>query len=367
MFLKIIIYFLIITSCLNSNTSASEFKQALPGYKLVFPNDNANHEDYKTEWWYYTGHLQTKSSKKYGFELTFFRQGISRDNSPTSNLDLNLKDVYITHFAITDLNNHTFHFYQKLNRNNSNIALSSNSEFFVKNENWLAESLGKNFYISANSKDFSLHLLLEPQKQPIIHGLNGVSQKGSKLGQASHYYSYSRLKATGLIFNGSSPERVSGLAWMDHEFGSNQLDAKQTGWDWVSIQLDNNYELMLYLMRNNDKTYDTNSSGTIIFPDGSYQHLKLSEFTIKTAKTWRSSRTNANYPSQWEINVPKYKISLTVIPEQADQELVTTESTNISYLEGSSKVNGKFDTKSVSGHAYVELTGYAKNINLKKL
>jgi predicted secreted hydrolase len=153
---------------------------------------------------------------------------------------------------------------------------------------------------------------------------------------------------------------VEGISWMDHEFGSSQLQTYQVGWDWFSIQMDNDTELMLYVIRHGDGTSDPYSSGTFIHPDGTSCHIRLEEFEVRALKTWKSRKTGARYPARWNIRVPSLEIELTVTPTLADQELITRESTRVTYWEGSVKVDGRYRGKSISGVGYVELTGYAE-------
>ena len=338
------------------------FEQALPGYQFKFPRDHAAHENYKTEWWYYTGHLQTADKKHYGFELTFFRVG---QNQSTNYLEKpksawRAKNIYMAHFAISDENNKKFYSYEKLNRDALQIANASAETYHVTNESWLAESLGDSMFIKADAPEFAIDLLLKSVKPPVLHGENGVSQKASCKGCASHYYSLTCLKTEGLLTIAGKSVPVSGIAWMDHEFGSNQLGENQIGWDWYSIQLDNNIEVMLYSLRNKNGTTDPNSSGTIIYADGSSQHITFSQFKTTSSDQWQSPVTKAKYPIGWRIEVPSLDLQLALKPTFNQQELAAKRSTDVSYWEGSCNVGGTFGKENVKGVGYVELTGYAQ-------
>ncbi len=335
------------------------FKLALPGYKYQFPRDHASHDDFKTEWWYYTGHLKSEAGKKYGFELTFFRIGVEEPNVP-QNSPWQLRNYYLAHFAITDENNKKFHYFEKLNRSGVNTAGAREDSFYVFNEGWLAEWLNGCFYIKADTPEFGIHLTLEPMKAPVVHGKDGVSQKASRKGCASHYYSMTRLKTDGLLFENGKLVQVSGLSWMDHEFGSNQLTEDQVGWDWYSVQLDNGCELMLYVMRRVDGKYDVNSSGTFIDKDGKMTHVTLDQFSQRALGKWKSPTSGGVYPMGWNLSVPSLKLQLTLTPTLQEQELVTKSSTGVTYWEGSTSVTGKMGAEAVSGSAYVELTGYSE-------
>jgi predicted secreted hydrolase len=348
----------------NLPVGAREFKQALPGYVFSFPGDHASHDQFKTEWWYYTGHLETKDKKHYGYELTFFRTGA--DSLPVSKPSpWDVKDIFLAHFAITDENNRTFHYFEKLNRSGLNSSGAKLDHYYVFNENWSVEQLGDRYILRADTPDFGLHLNLSSAKPPVVHGVNGVSQKASCKGCASHYYSMTRLKSDGYLFFKGQSVPVVGTSWMDHEFGSNQLTAEQVGWDWFSVQLDNNTELMLYIIKKTNGGIDTNSSGTIIYPDGSSKHISQSQFNITTSRSWKSPHTGGVYPMDWTIKIPSEKLELTLTPSIDDQELSTSKSTGVSYWEGSNAVKGTLNGKNVSGQAYVEMTGYAEKFHKK--
>ena len=326
-----------------------EFKPALPGYHFSFPQDHAAHEDYKTEWWYYTGHLVSKDRRRFGYELTFFRTGTDNDSQAKS--PWNVQDIYLAHFAISDETHHKFYFFEKLNRTGLKTAGAETDHYSVFNENWSVEQLGDRYILRADAPEFSLHLSLDPLKPPALHGRDGVSQKASCKGCASHYYSITRIKSDGYLEDHGEPIAVTGTSWMDHEFGSNQLTKDQVGWDWYSIQLENNTELMLYLMRNTNGQIDNNSSATIVYPDGHTKNLTLADFQVKSKRVWKSPATHGAYPMDWTISVPSEKLSLAITPDFDDQELRTGKSTGVIYWEGSSSVKGLMNNKPIFGQA----------------
>jgi predicted secreted hydrolase len=343
-----------------------QYKAALPGYQYHFPQDHASHEQYKTEWWYYTGHLQTKAGQKYGYELTFFRIGNDpqlRQATDNKQNPWNTNNLYATHFALSDEKNQAFHYSEKLNRAGLNLAGALGDHYYVWNELWLAELLGNQMVLRANSPDGKqeIHLLLSNEKPPVIHGKGGISQKASCVGCASHYYSLTRLKTEGLLLIDGKAEPVTGLSWMDHEFGSNQLSREQTGWDWFSIQLNDKTEVMLYLLRHENGRIDPHSSGTIVDAKGNSRHLTLNDFkVIESGKHWTSPASQGTYPMGWRIAIPSEKLDLTITPSFENQELFTKGSTKVAYWEGSSKATGQKAGKAIAGQAYVEMTGYAK-------
>jgi predicted secreted hydrolase len=276
--------------------------------------------------------------------------------------------------AITNESKKRFEWREKSSRGSLGEAGASSYQkgktpFRVWIEDWSLEGKGEgegkgpglqNHLLKARDRDFGIELLLIPQKDPVIHGQNGISQKAEGEGYASHYYSISRLKTEGKMFLRGKEFSVQGISWMDHEFGSSQLQDDQVGWDWFSIQMDNRVELMFYQIRHRDGKIGPFSSGTIIFPDGRYQHLPGKEFQIEGLAQWKSSKSGAIYPSQWRVRVPGHRIDLTLSPTVKDQELVTKQSTRVTYWEGSVKVKGNDQGNPVDGMGYVELTGYAK-------
>ncbi len=358
----------------TSTLFAEEFKRALPGRTFSFPRDHFSHPEFKTEWWYYSGHLQSQSpdKKSYGYQLTFFRTGLKRETKSQKS-KWSIQNLYFAHLAITDEYNKKFQYREKIHRGSLGEAgaspfTTSEKTFRIWIEDWSAEGKGptmQNHFLKAGDRDFGIELILTPEKNPVVHGQNGISQKAEGEGYASHYYSISRLKTEGKISLRGKEFPVQGISWMDHEFGSNQLRDYQVGWDWFSIQLNNQFELMFYQIRHRDGKIDPYSSGTIIFPDGDYRPLSLKEFQIEALEKWKSQKSGATYPSKWSVRVPDHRIELTLTPTVKDQELITTESTRVTYWEGGVKVEGKYGNDPAKGMGYVELTGYVKRLSGK--
>jgi len=345
-----------------------DFKGALPGRIFSFPQDHFSHPEFKTEWWYYSGHLQSLSQdkKSFGYQLTFFRTGLTRETRHQKS-KWSIQDLYFAHLAITDESKKRFKYLEKISRGSLGEAGTSlyktGETFRIWIEDWFVEGKGpamQNHFLKAGDKIFGIELMLTPEKKPVIHGQNGISQKAEGEGYASHYYSIPRLKTEGKIFLQKEGVPVQGVSWMDHEFGSTQLREYQVGWDWFSLRLDKGLELMLYQIRQKNGKIDPYSSGTIIFHDGTNQHLSEKEFQIEVQKQWKSQKSGAIYPSKWRIEVPGHQIELTLSPTVKDQELITKESTRVTYWEGSVKIDGKYQGDPMKGMGYVELTGYAE-------
>jgi predicted secreted hydrolase len=351
------------------NLLADDFKRALPGRVFSFPRDHFSHPEFKTEWWYYSGHLNAlnQDKKSFGYQLTFFRTAL-KGETKNQKSKWSIQNLYFAHLALTDESKRKFEYREKISRGSLGEAGSSSYEtdekpFRVWIENWSVEGKGsamENHLLKAGDNDLGIELLLIPEKKPVIHGQNGISQKAEGEGYASHYYSITRLKTEGKVFLKNRELPAQGMSWMDHEFGSSQLREYQVGWDWFSIQLDNGVDLMFYQIRHQDGKMDPYSSGTIVFPNGNHQYLSLKDFQIEFLDQWKSKNSGAFYPSKWNLKVPGHQIELVLSPTVKDQELITQESTRVTYWEGSVKVEGKYQGQRVRGMGYVELTGYAK-------
>jgi predicted secreted hydrolase len=342
---------------------AAQYRTAVPGYHFEFPRDYFDHPDFQTEWWYYTGNLKSANGHRFGFELTFFRQAVSRDSARVATWDVN--DIYLTHLALSDLDGQKFYHSERMNRAGPGIAGASAATARIWNGNWQIQWDGSDQKLQAIDPKFQLHLTLHPEKPPVIHGENGVSQKSEGAGHASYYISLTRLTANGqLELNGEQLE-VSGLVWMDHEFFTHQLEPDQVGWDWLSLQLGDNTELMLFRIRRKDGSLDPFSSGTYVDAQGKSTHLRAADFILQPlAQSWTSPATRANYPIAWKIVIPKLEIELEAHTSLAAQEL--TGKTNIapSYWEGAITLGGRRGNMPLGGVGYLEMTGYDRAVKL---
>jgi predicted secreted hydrolase len=273
-------------------------------------------------------------------------------------------ELYMAHFALSDIGAKKFIFRERINRGYANKAGAATDRYRVWNEDWKVEGDDKNHAIQVNERGTQLRLWLESLKAPALHGQNGLSQKGKGEGRASYYYSLTRMQTEGELTIDGKTEKVRGFTWMDHEFGSNQLGEDQVGWDWFSIQLDNQSELMLYLMRRKDGSVDPYSSGTLVDGQGKTTHLVLKDYRVEALQRWKSPKSGANYPMKWRVTVPGEGIDLEITPAFADQELITNRSTRVTYWEGVVGIKGTFKQSPVSGRGYVEMTGYAGKLTL---
>ena len=316
------------------------YREALPGYVYQFPRDHFDHDDFRTEWWYYTGNVSDAEGKRFGFELVFFRQG---NRHPTDNRSVwTAQDLYLAHAALTDAAGRKFWYDERLNRAGPGVAGASFAQKRVWNGNWWAQWSGEQQELEAITDHFRLHLKLRPETPPVIQGENGVSQKAEGQGRASHYVSFPLLSVSGTI----DSDHVTGKAWMDHEWFTEQLAPDQVGWDWFSVQFDDRTELMLFELRHKDGTIDPYSSGTLIDVAGKAHHLRREDFTLQPLAKWHK------YPIEWRIQVPAWGIDVTGNAILADQELRSAGG-GTSYWEGAVDYNG-----SKRGVGYLEMTGY---------
>jgi len=335
-----------------------EFRLALPGWQYAFPRDHAAHPEFKTEWWYYTGHLTGEQGEPFSYQLTFFRVGVRRPD-PQARSAWSLHTLYFAHLALTDIQGRRFVYHEKVGRGALGMSGAAVDRYRVWIDNWQAELQGDVHHLCAAVVNLSLDLRLTPTKPPVSHGNDGVSQKAAGEGFASHYYSLTRLTTQGTLNYRGRTYKVQGQSWMDHEFASSQLAPYQTGWDWFSLQLDDGHELMLYALRHQDGSLDPFSSGTLVDPQGQGRHLQLADFAIQPLATWQSPKSGAVYPAAWKISLPTLGYELEIRPTLPDQELITSQSTQITYWEGSVWVSGTRNGKPITGQGYVELTGYA--------
>jgi predicted secreted hydrolase len=336
----------------SSTASVPGWRPALPGYRYSFPRDHAAHPEFQTEWWYYTGHLRARDGRRFGFELTFFRVGVRREVRSRSAWALH--DVHFAHFALTDVGRRRFHVTDRINRGALGMSGALTERYRVWIDDWEASLDGERHALRASHPDWSLALSLRSTRPPVIHGVDGVSRKAEGPGRASHYYSLTRVMGGGTVRVGSEALAVTAQAWMDHEWGSNQLTPEQVGWDWFSLQLDDGRELMLYLLRRRDGSNEPVSSGTLVAADGRARHLPLDAFHVHATGEWRSPHTGGRYPAGWRVRIPGENLDVTVTPLMPDQEVIPTGGAGVVYWEGAVRVSG-----GATGVGYVELTGYA--------
>ena len=344
----------LIALLLVTSTWAADYKIATPGYRYKFPRDHFDHPDYQTEWWYYTGNLKSPDGHRFGFELTFFRQGIARDTNPSP---WHIHDFYMAHLALSDLTGRRFYHAERINRAGPGIAGVDELSGLIWNGNWQAHLEDDRQQLRGISEEFELNLSLKTEKPPVIHGRNGISRKAEGVGHASHYISFTRLLTSGSIELNGTTYRVEGTSWMDHEFFTESMDSAESGWDWLGLQLDNNTELMLYRLRHKDGSVDPYSSGTYVDARGQSSFLSAKDFTMApTRETWTGPQSKATYPLRWHVSIPSRGLELEIATPLNSQELTST--IGPTYWEGAVDVTGSAGSR--RGVGYLEMTGYAQ-------
>ena len=333
---------------------------------LEFPKDHGAHPGYRTEWWYYTGNLQSETGNFYGFQLTFFRRQITplrvERRWPKPKSAWRTHQIYLAHAAVTDIAGRQHLMDERIARSALGIAgvsqYKGGTRIFLKN--WMAQISRAAHRLMVTTNEFSYDLTLKPEKPPVMHGRNGYSLKGSTPERASCYYSFTRLETKGTISIGGKTMKVEGLAWMDHEFSTAPLEPGLVGWDWYGLQLSNGSEIMAYMLRKEDGSISRASEGTFIDRSGRSRRLHKEDIKITVLDTWKSSRSNTRYPARWRMRILPLKLDLIIAPNLLDQEMRTFESTDITYWEGSVDVSGTAGGRAIEGKGYVELTGYAE-------
>jgi len=350
--------------------AAHAWTPAQPGYLWSFPRDHWAREGYKTEWWYFTGHLHTadEPARHFGFQFTFFRIGLSQGPLESGSAWA-AKDMIMGHAALTDLQTGRHRFSELVVR-----AAPLLAGFGRHPDPRLAWSVGPpgtpepwelrwngngfDFTMSDAGNSFGFSLSTRPLKPVVFQGPGGLSRKGEGVTEASHYYSFTRMATTGKIRLDGKELEVSGVSWMDKEFGSNQLGEDTSGWDWFSLQLDDGREVMLYLLRGRDG--ETRYAGaTLVDPAGAVRYLRPGEWKLKATGEWTSPVSGAAYPAGWTLDIPGAGIRTVIIPRLADQENRSALIPNLFYWEGSVRVESGSGER--LGQGYVELTGYGEN------
>ncbi|HVU12518.1 MAG TPA: lipocalin-like domain-containing protein [Phototrophicaceae bacterium] len=347
-----------ILSDLGSDTSG--YSRAVAQRDWQFPQDFGAHPDFQTEWWYYTGNVATADGRRFGYQFTIFRRSIS-PTEPDTKSEWRTNQLYMAHFAVTDVSGNQFFHDERFSRGGAGLAGAEiDPTYRVWLDNW--QAIGTNAddsqtQITASTAQAAVALTLQQTKPPALQGDHGLSAKSAEPGNASYYYSLTRLQTSGTITLGGQAFTVSGATWMDHEFGTSALGSDAIGWDWFGLQLNDQRELMVGQIRNADKSKDPYFGGLLVNPDGSTQYLPSSAITIQATGTWTSPHTGATYPAGWNVSVDLGSgapLKLTITPQIADQEL---NGNGIAYWEGSVKIAGD-----ATGYGYTELTGYADSM-----
>ena len=332
------------------------FARALAPRPFAFPEDHGPHPDFRTEWWYYTGNLQTAAGRHVGFQLTFFRVALAPEAEPRPSAWAT-RQLYFAHFALTDTAGKRFHAARRMSREALGLAGAEAAPFRVRVEDWSAEGDGASARLRASEGEVGIDVTVSAAKPVVLQGDRGLSRKGAEPGNASFYYSFTRMPARGVVRLGAATLEVSGEAWMDREWSTSGLGADVEGWDWFALQLDDGRELMFYRLRRRDGSADPFSAGTLVERDGTAWRLDAGDVRVETLERWTSARSGVRYPARWRLRVPSAELlELELRPRLADQELIVGPR----YWEGAVAVSGARAGRKIAGHGYVELVGYGE-------
>jgi len=338
------------------------FASANTPRRFEFPQDHGPHPLFRHEWWYFTGQLRG-AGETFGFELTVFRLALRPPQFTASGSAAvsawRARQVYAAHFAITDVNRRRFFNATRYARDALDLAGAQARPFAIHVADWsVIEAAGAplQWQLQAADGDYQLRLDLRGAQPPVLNGDAGLSRKAEAPGAASYYYSMPRLQATGTVDRQGSSVPVSGLVWLDREWGSGSLGSDQQGWDWFALDLDDGSTLMFYALRDRDGRRDPHSAGTFVDATGYATPLRNDDVQITVLRHWSSPR-GGEYPAQWALRVRSQDLQLNLTPLLADQEL----STQPRYWEGAVQVTGQRHGTPVSAQGYVELVGYAQN------
>ena len=336
-----------------ADRTVSEFARATETRTFQFPQDHGAHPEYRNEWWYFTGNLIDSDLREFGFELTFFRFGLTPPDRPDSG-GSESTSIWMAHFAMTDGASNSFFAADRLARGNPSLAYASPSAFEVRIEDWSAEGLSETgLRLFAADAGYELDLELDGLDAIMLQGDQGLDQKGPEPGNASYYYSAPRLTVSGRISTPDlGPFDVSGLAWLDREWGTSALSPGVAGWDWFALQLSDGTDLMYYRLRDENGQATEFSGGSLRAANGDTRELR--DVHATATAFWTSPATGVRYPVAWALDIPEAALELAVTPLIEDQELNLA----VRYWEGAVRVSGTGTDGPLDGFGYLELAGY---------
>jgi predicted secreted hydrolase len=343
-----------LAEAMGPSANADAFARVTGPAPLDFPADHGAHPDYRTEWWYFTGNLSSETGDDYGFQLTLFRTALAPEAGDRES-EWATRQVWMGHFAVTDMAAGEHRASERYQRGALGLAGATTEPVRVWMDDWSIESAGPQTLFplrvraSDAGKGIAIDLAIEADKPRVLQGDRGYSRKGEAPGNASRYYSYTRLAAEGELRFAGTRASVNGSAWLDREWSTSALDANQAGWDWFALQLDDGRDLMVYRLRRQDGATDPNSAGIWVSRDGEGQPLEADDFRLSVERWWESPRTGSRYPVAWRVELPARGIDLRVEARVDDQEMPTT----VRYWEGAVAVAG-----TATGVGYLEMTGY---------
>lgn len=379
----------------DDNHASGYYARAIKPRPIIFPDDHLTHPNFKTEWWYFTGNVQSKDGRRFGYQLTFFRSAVApfaetKKESVSSSLqrgDWSTNQVFMAHCAVTDVEKKVFYSDERFSRMTQGLAgcvpvqNDSMSGIRIWLENWSAETqkqtltqqnsaMQKSSFpmlLQANiGSDVSFSFQIDSLKPTVLQGEQGLSRKGTTEGNASYYYSLTRLATKGILTIKGEQFDVDGASWMDREWSTSALEQDQVGWDWFALHCDDGREIMFYQLRkrlpNGKTTNDSASAGVIVESNGTSHQLAFADVLLEPIGEWANTvRANeraikAKYPAQWRMTIAKENLQILLVPLVQNQELKTS----VQYWEGAVRIEGTANKRYLSGYGYIEMTGYAQ-------
>lgn len=339
----------------GDGASLEGYARAVEARPFAFPADHGPHPGFRSEWWYFTGNAFAADGRRFGYHVTFFRNATRPAAPSVEGSAWRTNQLWMAHFAVVDVATGRSHAAERFARGALGLAGASATPFGVHVDAWSARSIGDGGFdpvqLAAADGDFAVDLTLRPTKPIVLQGDRGLSQKAPEPGNASYYYSLTRLDVSGAIRVGGEEVRIErGTGWFDREWSTSALGEGQVGWDWFALHLDDGRDLMWYRLRRADGSSDPLSAGTLVGTDGSTIRLGASDVVLEPQGTWESPRTGAAYPAAFRLSAPAHGLDLRVAAAVSDQELDLT----FRYWEGAVDVSG-----SHRGHGFLEMTGYA--------
>lgn len=339
--------------------SEPTFPSAGPDYDWSFPRDHGSHPAYKTEWWYFSG-IVSSDGRAFGLQFTVFRQ--RTEQTPETGSDWFTNQVFMGHMAVSDLRNETHESAVQVARGHPELGSAPEQmPGTIRVRNWTC-TFDDGWTIKADDGELALALTLKPTRSRLFQGPEGYSVKGPEEGQASMYYSQTRLKTSGTLTLDGQQHRVSGRTWFDHEFGSSQLSENQVGWDWISLRLSDGSDLMLYRLREQGGSVSEQSSATLRRPDGTVSHISEENWSMTPLAHWTSPLTGGRYPVRWRVRLDDPETELVVNRRFDEQEMVLPGGLTAPYWEGVIRAEGQLGDTNVTGAGFLEMTGYVESL-----
>lgn len=339
---------------LLGGSAVSGFKRADVERVFEFPADHGKHPGFRNEWWYLTGNLFDPQGRRFGYQLTFFRIGMGKQDQPRQS-EWAADHVWMAHFAISDVDNKEHVQSQRFAREAVALAGVTMDPFTVWLEDWSVAAVAENTFpwkLNASTDEFALSLELNSEKMPVLQGENGLSRKGAEPGNASYYYSMTRISSEGELIIGGRPYQVAGLSWLDREWSTSVLSEEQVGWDWFSLQFNDNRDLMYYQIRHKNGNADIHSAGSLIDKLGRSQRLRKQDVALKVMRRWTSA-SGHDYPVEWQMKIASEPATWIIRAVFEQQEMQTA----VNYWEGAVDI---IDAQSgeTLGTGFLEMTGY---------